>query len=189
MLEPVRSRRAHVAAIGAASAAALAAALIPAAAAQAAPATIHALSPLHAVGAVQHISGRQAFTFTIVVPGKSVAGRPSVVRPQTLACSVYADPPFEYYGGTYGGGEEGLASTSCSPSVYSLEVEVALFLGTSEVSYGSNTTYSTVSTSADTVYPLVAGSYTTEMEAIVVPTFGATPEYSGVYATTATYLP
>ena len=185
MLESVRSHRT----VGAA-AVALAAALVPAATAQAAPATRHVLSPLPAVGAVHHISGTAPFTFTIVVPGHAAPGGvATVARPQTLSCSVSAQVPFEYYGGPYGGGEDAVASTTCSPSVYSLEVEVAMMLNGSEVSYNSNTTYATVQTSANTDYPLVPGDYATEMEAIVVPVFGDAPEYSGIYETTTAYVP
>jgi len=121
-------------------------------------------------------------------------GRYSITRTtaqadQSLQCTPYADTPFEYYGGTYGGGEEGIASLECNEVVYSIEVEVALFLNGHQVTYNNNTTYSTIETSADTVYPLSPGTYQTEMDAYVTPTFGGTALFSGVWAGPSTYLP
>src|SRR5580692_11638740 len=44
------------------------------------------------------------------------------VAPQTAtSCTPTPETPFEYYGGTYGGGEEGIAEASCTGgTVYAL---------------------------------------------------------------------
>jgi hypothetical protein len=108
---------------------------------------------------------------------------------QSLQCTVYADTPFEYYGGPYGGGEEGIASLECNEVVYSIETEAYLLLNGHEVAYGNNTTYSTTETTADAIYPLSAGTYQTEMDAYVTATYGAAAQFSGYWAGPSTYLP
>ncbi len=111
--------------------------------------------------------------------------------PQTAtSCTVTPSAPFEYYGGTYGGGEEGIAEAQCTGgTVYELEVIVALFLNGTEVSWNTNTEYVTGSLAADTLYPLSAGNYTTEAQVCVTWTFGGSTTCSPVAANGPVYLP
>ena len=116
---------------------------------------------------------------------------PAGITPATAtSCMVTPNAPFEYFGGTYGGGEEGIAEAECmGGTVYELEVIVALFRNGTEVSYNTNTEYVTSTASADTVYPLSAGSYTTETQACVVWTFGGSSSCTGVAANGPVSLP
>jgi hypothetical protein len=103
---------------------------------------------------------------------------------------VTPETPFEYYGGPYGGGEEGIAEAECTGgTVYALEVIVALFLNGTEVSYNTNTEYVTASASADTIYPLSAGDYKTEAQVCVTWTYGGSTSCSGIAASSTIYLP
>jgi hypothetical protein len=123
-------------------------------------------------------------------PAQSLITHPAV-RPQTAtSCISTPETPFEYYGGPYGGGEEGIAEASCTGgTVYALEVIVALFLNGNEVSYNTNTVYVTSSASADAIYPLSAGDYTTETQVCVTWTFGGSTTCGGIGASNAIYLP
>lgn len=127
-----------------------------------------------------HAASRTAAR-SVAKPGISFTATNCTVTPQT---------PFEYFGGTFGGGEEGLAGASCNGTVYSLEVIVALFLNSTEVAFNTNTVLSTASGSADTVYPLSSGDYVTEAQICVTWTFGGSTTCSGVAATNpAVFLP
>jgi hypothetical protein len=121
---------------------------------------------------------------------------PSTIRsrhdaPQTAtSCTVTPSAPFEYYGGPYGGGEDGVAEATCTGgTVYALEVIVALFLNGTEVSYNTNTDYVAVTASANTDYPLSAGDYTTEAQVCVTWTLGGSTTCSGIAASSTVYLP
>jgi hypothetical protein len=130
------------------------------------------------------ISGHAAESLTTHL---AIRSRPDA--PQVTTCTVTAETPFEYYGGPYGGGEEGIAEAQCTGTVYALEVIVALFLNGTEVSYNTNTEYSTASAAADTVYPLSAGEYKTEAQVCATWTYGGSTSCSGIAVSSTVYLP
>lgn len=107
----------------------------------------------------------------------------------TLACPVTVDPPFEYYGGTYGGGEEGIAEAYCNGTVYELYIITALFLNGTEVASSTNTEYSTASAPADAIYPLSAGDYRTESQACFIAAYGGSWSCGAVSTSSTVYLP
>jgi hypothetical protein len=87
-----------------------------------------------------------------------IVGSPTV----TATCNVSPSTPFRYYGGPYGGGEEGIAQIFCNAVVSELFIEVALFTGSgTQLTYNSNTAYSVAQITADTEYPVAAGYYFT----------------------------
>jgi hypothetical protein len=96
---------------------------------------------------------------------------------QTITCTVNPSTPFRYYGGTYGGGEEGIASVNCTGTVYEIQVAVALFLNGSQITYNSQTAYSTNFATADTVYPLSAGNYKTGADGYDTLTYGGSATF------------
>jgi hypothetical protein len=146
--------------------------------------------------------GAGSVTFTIpagvTAASVNVGGVHALVRktaaekPETVNCSVDPEAPFRYYGGTYGGGEEGIASVDCTQVVYEIETVAALFLnGTAasdEVSYGVNTVYEESSSSADAIYPLEAGDYYTAGQVTITNVYGGGSTTSPAYFSLETYL-
>ena len=86
-----------------------------------------------------------------------VVGAPTA----TATCTLTVTTPFRYYGGPYGGGEEGLASIQCNLAVTQLFIEVGLFRNGTQVTYNSKNNYSNSFINVDTEYPVSAGSYYT----------------------------
>ncbi len=105
-----------------------------------------------------------------------------------ITCTVNPSTPFRYYGGTYGGGEEGIASVNCTGTVYEIQVVVALFLNGTQVTYNSQTAYSTNFATADTVYPLSAGNYTTGADGYYTLTYGGSATFIPVKYSSTVYL-
>jgi hypothetical protein len=159
-------------------------------AAQAAPATRPSAAP-------------QAAGVTFVIPAGVTAGSVSVggthafVRKTAaeantaISCTVTPSAPFEYFGGPYGGGEEGIAHTTCSAVVYEIQTVAALFLNntSNEVSDGTGTVYEQLSGSADAVYPLESGEYFTAVQGSVTTVYGGGSVTSAVYVSAGVYLP
>ncbi|WP_043465680.1 hypothetical protein [Kitasatospora sp. MBT66] len=162
------------AALGA-CAAALAALVVPSTTAHAA--TAHPTATLAK-------PGNGAGVLTLTVP----ATRPGAA-PLTIDCTVTPSTPFRYYGGPYGGGEEGLASVECSALVYKIQVDVALYYNGSQVTYNSRTAYNALNATADTEYPLKQGSYQTGARATITTVLGGTPVTSPIYGSASVNLP
>ncbi|MFC8450225.1 hypothetical protein [Kitasatospora sp. NPDC057223] len=161
------------AALGA-CAAALAALVVPGIAAHAATAHPAAALAKPAVVLAKPAAGAGVFTFT--VPGARAGA-----AVQSIDCTVTPSAPFRYYGGPYGGGEEGFASVSCSAPVYKIELGVALFYRGAQVTYNSNTVYNALSASADTEYPVNPGNYQTGAQATITTVYGGASVTSPVY--------
>jgi hypothetical protein len=121
----------------------------------------------------------------------STVRSPSDLPQTATSCEVTPETPFEYFGGTYGGGEEGLAEAQCTGgTVYALEVIVGLVFNGNVVNPASNTGYVTSTESADSLYPLSAGDYQTAAEVCVTWTYGGSTTCSPVAETSpAVYLP
>ncbi|MBM9503307.1 hypothetical protein [Actinacidiphila acididurans] len=81
--------------------------------------------------------------------------------PQDISCTITANNPFRYYGGPYGGGEEGLAQVQCTAAVYAIVVEADLFRNGVDVASNVRTSYATSLGGVDVEYPVSAGSYQT----------------------------
>ncbi|AUY52657.1 hypothetical protein [Streptomyces sp. CB01881] len=162
------------AALGA-CAAALAALVVPST-------TAHAATARPAVTLAKPGSGATVLTLTVPATRAGAA-------PQTINCTVTPSTPFRYYGGPYGGGEEGLASVSCTAPVYKIQLGVALYYNGSQVTYNSTTVYNALSSSADTEYPLNHGTYQTGAQATITTAYGGTPVTSPVYGSSTVTLP
>ncbi|KOV28012.1 hypothetical protein ADK60_19030 [Streptomyces sp. XY431] len=162
------------AALGA-CAAALAALVLPST-------TAHAATAHPAVTLAKPGSGATVLTFTVPSTREGAA-------PLTIDCTVTPSTPFRYYGGPYGGGEEGLASVSCSAPVYKIQLDVALYYNGAQVTYNSNTVYNALSASADTEYPLKQGSYQTGARATITTVLGGSSVTSPIYGSASVTLP
>ncbi|MEU1290390.1 hypothetical protein [Kitasatospora sp. NPDC005856] len=162
------------AALGA-CAAALAALVVPSASAHAATAR-----PAHTLAK----PGSGATVLTLTVPATRAGA-----TPLSIDCTVTPSTPFRYYGGPYGGGEEGLASVSCTAPVYKIQLDVALYYNGSQVTYNSTTAYNALSSSADTEYPLKQGTYQTGARATITTVYGGTSVTSPIYGSATANLP
>jgi hypothetical protein len=112
--------------------------------------------------------GVEARTVFVVPAGGTVSttiggAHIKAVGSATLAasCTFTVYTPFRYYGGTYGGGEEGGAIIQCTTSVTQLFIEVGLFKNNVQVTYNSNTSNYSSFVNAYTEYPVSAGYYYT----------------------------
>jgi hypothetical protein len=171
--------------LGASVAALLALVVPPTATAQAATAaakTTVQVSP--ALAGAHRAPGPGAVVLTFTLP----AHRGAAAAPQSVSCTVNPSTPFRYYGGPYGGGEEGLAQVSCSAPVYEIQLAVALFSGSTQLTYHSTTAYGTTSSGADTEYPVAAGSYQTAAQATITAVYGGAAVTSSVYLSPAASL-
>ncbi len=124
--------------------------LSPAAQAAGGPASAPASRTVFVVPAGQTVSATAGGTHLRVV-GAAV----------TATCTLNVFNPFRYYGGPYGGGEEGLANIQCTAAVSQLFIEIGLFRNNTQVTYNSNTVYSNNQVVVDTEYPVSAGYYVT----------------------------
>ncbi|MFJ8210335.1 hypothetical protein [Streptomyces sp. NPDC096033] len=158
-----------------ACAASLVALVVPSATAQAA-------TERQAVTLAKPGSGATVLTITLPATRAGAA-------PQTIDCTVTPSTPFRYYGGPYGGGEEGLASVSCTAPVYKIQLGVALYYNGSQVTYNSTTVYNALSSSADTEYPLKQGTYQTGAQATITTVYGGASVTSPVYGSATVNLP
>lgn len=126
--------------------------------AQAAPAAGHlaAQSSTFTIPAGKH-------SVTATAGGASVtAVRSALVSPNTaVTCTLTVSAPFRYYGGTYGGGEEGLASVSCTGQVSQLQVTVGLYYYGNLATYSTRTWNNVFQGGADTEYPVQSGQWQT----------------------------
>jgi hypothetical protein len=159
-------------------------------AAQAAPAPHPSAAP-HAAG-VTFVIPAGVTAGSVNVDGTHAFVRKTAAEANTsISCTVTPDAPFEYFGGPYGGGEEGIAYTSCSAVVYEIQTVAALFLNntSNEVAYGTSTVYEEVSGSADAVYPLQSGEYFTAVQGTVTTVFGGGSVTSSVYVSAGVTLP
>jgi hypothetical protein len=110
-----------------------------------------------------------ASSITFKVPGgnkpyKATVGSAQVQMTSAVAaeCRVNAFNPFRYYGGTPGGGVQGIAEIRCDRAVTQLEIEIALFRYNTQVTYNYRTNYSSSFINITTeYYPFSAGNYTT----------------------------
>jgi hypothetical protein len=101
----------------------------------------------------------------------------------TVTCTLNPSNPFRYYGGPYGGGEEGLSSVQCSYTVTEIDTQVGLYRGTSLVANSAvRTALSTNLDGADTEYPVSAGSYQTGAVAAVQFTDGYVYNFPEAYS-------
>ncbi|MEU7980584.1 hypothetical protein AB0B63_18880 [Micromonospora sp. NPDC049081] len=141
--------------------------LAVAAPAQAAPAS-GAESTGHLIPLSSGAAGRSANSYGTLA-STSITG---TVGSITVTCTLTPSTPFIYYGGLYGGGEEGLATVRCTYPVYAAQVEVALFRYGTQITYGTHTNYSTTTTTADTEYPRSSGEYKTGADAYITWTYG-----------------
>ncbi|SCF04026.1 hypothetical protein GA0070558_12239 [Micromonospora haikouensis] len=105
-----------------------------------------------------------------------------------ITCTLTPSKPFVYYGGPYGGGEEGIATVRCTQPVYAIQVEVALFRYSSQVTYNTHTTYSTTTASADTEYPRMSGEYRTGADAYITWTYGGPTSFIPLTFSEIAYL-
>jgi hypothetical protein len=162
-------------------------------------AVLGAAVPSQAAPAAGHLGAPGATSWTFTVPAGTASlsvgspgARVTVVKapaqvPMDITCTLRVSTPFVYFGGTYGGGEEGLATTQCTGIVYQLTTEVALFRNNVQVTYNSYTNYSTTTTTADTEYPRMSGQYTTAADSFITWTFGGTTSFIPInYSATVT---
>ncbi|KIR65017.1 MULTISPECIES: hypothetical protein [Micromonospora] len=105
-----------------------------------------------------------------------------------ITCTLTPSKPFVYYGGPYGGGEEGIATVRCTQPVYAIQVEVALFRYSSQVTYNTHTSYSTTTASADTEYPRMSGEYRTGADAYITWTYGGPTSFIPLTFSEIAYL-
>jgi hypothetical protein len=128
--------------------------------------------------------------FSATVHGAHVSITKSAAQvPQTITCTLTPQTPFRYFGGPFGGGEEGIAQVQCTGVVYEIKLEVALFLNGVQVTYNSTTTFSTTFATADTEYPLSAGNYTTGADAYITWTFGGSTSFIPLTTSPTVFLP
>ncbi|MEV4842522.1 hypothetical protein AB0K20_04775 [Micromonospora matsumotoense] len=106
----------------------------------------------------------------------------------TVTCTLTPSTPFVYYGGPYGGGEEGLATVRCTYPVYAAQVEVALFRYGTQVTYNTYTNYSTTTTTADTEYPRSSGEYKTGADAFITWSYGGPTTFIPLTFSNSIYL-
>lgn len=134
-----------------------------------------ALSPVAEAASAPSSAGAVASRTVFVIPAgatlsKTIGGSHiQAVGASTLAatCTLTVYTPFRYYGGPYGGGEEGMANIQCNLSVAQLFVEVGLFKNNVQVTYNSNTSYYNNQVSVTTEYPVSAGYYYTGTQGTV----------------------
>ncbi|MEU7619313.1 hypothetical protein AB0B27_24895 [Micromonospora rifamycinica] len=106
----------------------------------------------------------------------------------SVTCTLTPSTPFVYYGGPYGGGEEGLATVRCTYPVYAIQVEVALFRYSTQVTYNTHTLYSTTTASADTEYPRSTGEYKTGADAFITWSYGGPTSFIPLTFSNSVYL-
>ncbi|MEV6707433.1 hypothetical protein [Micromonospora wenchangensis] len=106
----------------------------------------------------------------------------------TVTCTLTPSTPFVYYGGPYGGGEEGLAAVQCTYPVYAIQVEVALFRYGTQVTYNTKTAYSTVLGNVDTEYPRYTGEYKTGADAFITWNYGGPTTFIPLTFSNSVYL-
>lgn len=140
---------------------------------------------LHATVAAHHApsaTGPASRTFTIpagtaTYSSSGRGGHVAVTKTpaqvaQTVTCTINVSTPLRYYGGPYGGGEEGLANVQCTAAVYAIVVEVDLFRNGVDVASNVNTVYGGYLAGVDTEYPVSPGSY---QAAAVTDVYWSTP--------------
>ncbi|MEO6703490.1 MAG: hypothetical protein ABIP57_18635 [Jatrophihabitantaceae bacterium] len=141
--------------------------LLPAALAITVAATALLAGSPHAQAASLPANTLTGHTVLVVPAGRTVsatvgASHLRVVGSTTATtCTFNVFTPFRYYGGPYGGGEEGIANIQCAGNVSQLFIEVGLFKNGTQVTYNSNTSSFTNLVVVDTEYPVSAGNYYT----------------------------
>lgn len=101
----------------------------------------------------------------------------------TVTCTLDADNPFRYYGGPYGGGEEGLAGVQCSYTTTEIDAQVGLYRNGSLVANSAvRQVYSGLQNTVDTEYPVSPASYQTGAIAAVQFTDGYVYSFPEVYS-------
>ncbi|MFI9643052.1 hypothetical protein ACIG87_23860 [Micromonospora sp. NPDC051925] len=106
----------------------------------------------------------------------------------SVTCTLTPSTPFVYYGGPYGGGEEGLASVQCTYPVYAIQVEVALFRYGTQITYNTRTAYSTTLATVDTEYPRTSGEYKTGADAYITWSYGGSTSFIPLTFSNSVYL-
>lgn len=199
-MTPKRARLTGRSVLAAATVAALGAAgtLIAVPAAQAA-APVAAASTTSTTSTTAH--GATSTTF-VIPPGvttyKAATGRagvtvtrsPSVSPNVAITCTVTASEPFRFYGGPFPwpSGVEGIAHTTCSDIVNSIDMLVVLFKGTTALSSSERISYQTLQAAADTEYQYSSGSYQTGAIASVTFPDGSSGTSSPAYSAVTTIL-
>ncbi len=101
----------------------------------------------------------------------------------TVTCTLNPSNPFRYYGGPYGGGEEGLSSVQCSYTTTEIDHQVGLYKGTTLVAASAvRSVYSGYLNTVDTEYPVSPGSYQTGSVAAVQFTDGYVYNFPEAYS-------
>lgn len=79
----------------------------------------------------------------------------------TTICTLTVNAPTEYFGGSYGGGEDGHGQIQCNLPVSELQILVVLTDNGAVASYTQSTTVGSSSVTADAQSPLSPGTYQT----------------------------
>lgn len=108
---------------------------------------------------------------------------------QTVSCYATASNPFRYYGGTYGGGVEGLSHVFCSTVVYAIQTDVYLFRNGVQVASNYSVVYSSTSGAADTEVPYSSGTYVTGADGYYAPTYGGSTYTVPFTNSASVYIP
>ncbi|MFF3853964.1 hypothetical protein [Micromonospora sp. NPDC002575] len=138
--------------------------------------------PSQAASSAANSRGSTLSAGTATYSTKATAARGPIVATAKvgaldITCTLTPSTPFVYYGGPYGGGEEGIATVRCTQPVYAIQVEVALFRYGTQVTYNTHTSYSTTTASADTEYPRASGEYRTGADAYITWTYGGSTSF------------
>ncbi|MBM9506403.1 hypothetical protein [Actinacidiphila acididurans] len=194
-MTPKRARLTGRSALAAATVAALGAAgtLVAVPAAQAAaPVAAASTTSTAAHGATSTTfvipPGVSTYKASTGAAGVTVTRSPKVSPNVAITCTVTASEPFRFYGGPFPwpSGVEGIAHTTCSNIVNSIDMLVVLFKGTTALSSSERISYQTLQAAADTEYQYSSGSYQTGAIASVTFPDGSSGTSSPAYSAVTT---